>query len=69
MAIRQFRPTNESGIPVSNVPVKNESTAKKVLPHQMVKAIKDSPKGVIPPGLAKYMAEKKSKKLLNQKGQ
>ena len=32
------------------------------IPHQMVTAIKNSPKGKIPAGLAKYLAAKKSAK-------
>jgi hypothetical protein len=52
--------TMPKGMPPKVMPANPMPMA--VLPHQMVAAIKASPKGKIPAGLAKYIAAKKAAK-------
>ncbi len=57
--------------PISNAPmVAGQSSSVPMAPMgpQMVSAIKQSPKGVIPAGLAKYLANKKAGKAKKKGG-
>lgn len=49
--------------PPGDIPKGKGDVQPAVLPHQMIRAIKNSPKGKVPPGLVKYA---KSKSLIKK---